>query len=922
MPGGSPQLEKARRDWAAEFVAAAIDRSLSMVAVTDHHDVTMVPYVREAAATTLGKLLVFPGIEVTCKDSVQCLAIFEPDTEQADLNRFLTKLSSVVPSHEHDDRTAATVDCGLNLAELFERIREDTVLAPRTLLLPHFGNASAHKSLNAEGLAARARELPIHAIYIECAHKDLDPGTLDKIQGRAPDWGGRRLAVIATGDNKRASWGRLGHHEYWIRTGERSLEALRQAFLADEARIAYSRPSIPTERVLEMEVMSTLTGEQPVHVTFNEGFNAFIGGRGSGNSAMLEYLAFGLGNADADRNPTDNKSLRRRERERALIDETLKDGWVAVAVHRSGVRETWRRTGAKPEEIVVSVGGIEERLNVQLAQARFPARTFHQKELSTTMVDLEAAADNITLIAAAEAINERRRLEQDISNAKRSLATALMNLVAHWQSEVELMASVAAVADLERRIAAVKDRLEIEGVTGGDIAILEDARRFDRGKNYLAELQGAIAGHAAEIGRAAGWQPPTFVGAESERLPFTSLSTLLAKVERAGVDERVHLTAVTAILVGIEETRAAAETAFAAEQRSFAIRYDDYKVRQDRHRTLISESEQLGALLKEALTVRTRATTDESAKRGAVEKFEKASTALAGLVAGRHQLLRRSAAQIAEKSEGALKARVSRDRKPAECTAALCGLMENSRFRDPEGRCGDWVGAAFAEKADPHWDQVCSGLLGIYRAKIMAGSPAEPPASASAAIAQTFFNGTIPLTAAQAAKVYGNLSDDTIGAVLSATPRDSIVLTYVSEGQSIPFERASPGQQASALLRLLLRQAVGTLVIDQPEDDLDNRVMMEIVQLVRQSKNTRQLIFSTHNPNLVVNGDADKVVVMRATVPEDRAGPGAARIRAELDGAIETPAVRLEITRIMEGGLDAFSLRSRKYGTRDGREVG
>jgi ABC-type cobalamin/Fe3+-siderophores transport system ATPase subunit len=137
----------------------------------------------------------------------------------------------------------------------------------------------------------------------------------------------------------------------------------------------------------------------------------------------------------------------------------------------------------------------------------------------------------------------------------------------------------------------------------------------------------------------------------------------------------------------------------------------------------------------------------------------------------------------------------------------------------------------------------------------------------------------------------------------------------MSDGMAIAFSKASSGQQASALLRLLLRQSAGTLIIDQPEDDLDNKVMMDIVRLIRKSKTSRQLIFSTHNSNLVVNGDADKVIVMRATVPEDRPDADTARIRADVDGAIETPRVRDEITHIMEGGMEAFDLRSRKYGS-------
>jgi chromosome segregation protein len=156
LPGGTAEYEQARRDWAAEFVAAAMERSLSVVAVTDHHDIAMLPYIRAAASAADGDLLVLPGVEVTCKDSVQCLAIFEPDTDHEDLGRFLTKLSSIVPSHEHEGRTAQTADCGLNIAELFCRVREDAVLASKILLLPHFGNPSAYKSLNSNGFSARA----------------------------------------------------------------------------------------------------------------------------------------------------------------------------------------------------------------------------------------------------------------------------------------------------------------------------------------------------------------------------------------------------------------------------------------------------------------------------------------------------------------------------------------------------------------------------------------------------------------------------------------------------------------------------------------------------------------------------------------------------------------------------------------------
>ena len=61
-----------------------------------------------------------------------------------------------------------------------------------------------------------------------------------RIQGKIDDWGRRRRAVIATGDNRFADWNRLGKHDCWIKLGEHSVEALRQALLADEARITYA----------------------------------------------------------------------------------------------------------------------------------------------------------------------------------------------------------------------------------------------------------------------------------------------------------------------------------------------------------------------------------------------------------------------------------------------------------------------------------------------------------------------------------------------------------------------------------------------------------------------------------------------------------------------------------------------------------
>ena len=96
------------------------------------------------------------------------------------------------------------------------------------------------------------------------------------------------------------------------------------------------------------------------------------------------------------------------------------------------------------------------------------------------------------------------------------------------------------------------------------------------------------------------------------------------------------------------------------------------------------------------------------------------------------------------------------------------------------------------------------------------------------------------------------------------------------------------------------------LVIDQPEDELDNRFLFDtVLPALKRLKGRRQIIVATHNANIVVNGDADQVIQLEAT---------ANRGRVAQSGAIEEPAVRDAIVRTVDGGDEAFRLRRLKYG--------
>jgi hypothetical protein len=533
----------------------------------------------------------------------------------------------------------------MTIRELFEAAAADRALLDKYVIIPHFSDGNAHKHLNEPGHHERFAQLECDCVYIEKPYADLEDLTKDKAYGKIPDWGSRRRAIVATGDNRHHTWERLGAHECWIKLGEETVEGLRQAFLADEARITHATPVVPSEQIVQLSVMSSLTGDELFSINFNDGFNALIGGRGSGKSALLEYLRFGLGRTARDLAGSDTEHSTGFDRDARLIEDTLGEyGYVEVAIAREGVRETWYRDLQDRDEIIITSDDGEET------------------ELT---------------------IGERTRV--------------------------------------------------------------------------LSE-----AAHKVET--------------EQSRL---------------------------------------------------------------------------------------------------------------------------------------LKAKFKRDPRPREYAEALIKLLSGARVQDLDSKCQEWVSELSRIDANPSWTSIKRSILELYKAKILAGSPAEPSDEQVANIRKLFFTQTA-LTRQQSQRTYQNLDDSALSDIFAAVPRDYIVMTYIDQGHDVEFEKASPGQQASALLELLLSQSAGTLIIDQPEDDLDNRIIMEIVAQIRTSKSGRQLLFATHNPNIVVNGDADKVIALKSGdyVPGSRVG---ARIQVDVDGAIETGDVRDAITHLMEGGKRAFDLRSRKY---------
>jgi hypothetical protein len=131
---------------------------------------------------------------------------------------------------------------------------------------------------------------------------------------------------------------------------------------------------------------------------------------------------------------------------------------------------------------------------------------------------------------------------------------------------------------------------------------------------------------------------------------------------------------------------------------------------------------------------------------------------------------------------------------------------------------------------------------------------------------------------------------------------------FVGKAGFVPIQKLSAGQRCVAVFPLLLRDTRGPLVIDQPEDNLDNRYIADVIapDLVKR-KLTQQFLVTSHNANLVVLTDADLICHMDSDGATSSV-PAAGFL------ACSGSEVKKAVLDVLDGGEAALGARQRKYG--------
>jgi type III restriction enzyme len=893
---GQPRnTDEDRAEYAAELITACREKALDAIAITDHHDMAFIRYVRQAAAQETDaegnplqardRIVVFPGIELTLAVPCQAILLLDADFEDNRFDAVLTALT-ITPAPAADEKTIETerLDHIDSLKALKAKLDEHSWLKDRYIIFPNVSGEGKF-SLLRNGMAPKYKDMPFVGGYLDGSKDSLKAGTLNIIAGKEKAWGNKRIACIQTSDNRREDHADLGKHSSWIKWASPTAEALRQACLAQESRISDTEPSVPSVVITSISVQnSSFLG--PLELAFNPQYNALIGGRGTGKSTILEYLRWALCDqppAGSDDDTPDYQARRSR-----LIEGTLKPlgATVDVTFTVNGVAHLVRRA-SKDGTVQIKVGDDELRpCTENEVRTLLPVQAYSQKQLSNVSVRLDELARFITAPIRTELGQLERQMDEQSEKLRKSYSTR------QRQNTIEKDMTKLTLEVRSYQEQANKIRASLGGLSDEDRTLLDLGSQYDRAeqavdarKQRLQEARGRIDKLLELVksevrGDLAGLSEDFPEKALVSEL-FAEYDALIAEVDRAlrraksDIDQALD-----------EKRREGSWLVWGARLETYRQAYSTALGKSSAHRDRMEQLKALEAKVAALQRELTRLSDELITLQKAGETYQAEQDRLHELRTQRDALIQGQCEALTSRSGGAIRAIVHRYSNADAFSELLKERLSGSAIRKDRI---EQIAQAILEADDPHrtWVGTLEDLETLANF--------HPDKESSEHLPETPF-----LTSAGATK-----SDcDKLARKLSPEDWLSLSLTEIGskpnfeyrsrEGEYINFSNASSGQQATALLRTLLNQAGPPLLIDQPEEDLDNPVMQEIVEQIWAAKKRRQLIFVSHNANLVVNGDAELVAWCEYRKAGDQSG---GKIAGE--GAIDIPDVRDAIKRIM-----------------------
>ena len=590
-------------------------------------------------------------------------------------------------------------------------------------------------------------------------------------------------------------------------------------------------------------------------VSFASGLNVIIGERGTGKTSLIELVRFCLG-VQGYTSDTAKRSL-----DHALsilgsgqVTVTLSDSERDTLVTRTASDESPRSSGPFVRPIILSQTEIETvglRANGRIRLLD----SIGGNRRATEAREAEACSEVRSLTAQADA--QRREIDELARQVEE--IPALDERIAVLAPQEQKLARVSANAN--------KKKKQLDAISANIVASAVGVGAIERFSHSVSKWQSSLESLASAPPALEVW--PEGAGPDL-------LGKCRASVERA----KCHLD--TALLE--------LESAFSEAEANLRSSQETKLNIEDRARQLRKEVETVqrgaGVIVRQGQQLRERKAHLESLKKVLTERCKVLNSVLMQRDAAldrldsireqRFRLRNGVASELTETLGPRIRVRVFRAGQFEKFAAAIADTLRGSGLRYNE------LSAILAKNVSP-------------RELLEAADTNDFDLVSEAA----------GITKDRAARVLGHLRECDLGVLATVTVEDTVALHLLDGADYKGIAQLSTGQRCTVILPLVLRHIERVLIVDQPEDHIDNAFIADtLITSVLARKTDSQIIFTTHNANIPVLGNADCVVQL---------GSDGKRGFPVLASSLNDPFVVNAITTVMEGGAEAFKRRARFY---------
>ncbi|MBL6987731.1 MAG: AAA family ATPase, partial [Methylobacter sp.] len=834
-----------------------------VIGLADHGNVDSIDAIRNIMDEN--GILVFPGFEIASSEKAHFVCLFSENTTTSELNRYLGSLELLDPEN-------GVQPSKLSAEQLLKKVEEDFK-----------GFAFAAHCTDDNGVLYRKLNHVWKNALLKAAQI---PGTLDELKNQQCN-GYRQMllnnepeykkelpiAIINAKDvaipddlaNPKASC--------LIKMTRPSFESFKLAFQDPESRVRLNS-DVSEKYYSRIEILKVTGGYlDGVHIEFSEHLNAVIGGRGTGKSTLLECIRYAL--------QLDPIGKNAKTQHKAIIDENLGKTKARVElVIRSSKMNGKRFTVARRYGESASVKDENGNISAFTPSELLPGlEVYGQNEIYEIAQDKTSQRQLLT-----------RFLETGQHDSEARIRETLSKLTENRKKLLEAQNNVASIEDEVARLPKLEEQLGQFKTLGLEeklkiVPLLETEKRL---RKRAIEEEGPNLDKAFQTVRDS--LPDTAFLSETAiaHLPHAeTLRKMRGSLDGLHRDAQALLnqwqTKYAEVKVALTESDKVLNSSIEQEESALEKTFKELPAFEGKSGSEIGIEFQ--NLLKEIEKIRPKQALVENRKKLVTEfslQREAMLDELSSLRSERSAQFERSLKRLNKRLLGKLKLtlKLEADREPIVQFFSRCKLENVAAAR-----------LAWIKEAED-FSPVKLAELVRQGADALRNSDWSIPPSAADALSR--------------------LTNEQILQLQELELPDSILieLNTAHEGAENlrPLDKLSTGQQCTAILHLLLLQNLDPLLMDQPEDNLDNAFIADrIVAELRSAKIARQFIFATHNANIPVFGDAEWIGVFE--VQEDQA-----YLPTESQGAIDVPLVRDKAAKILEGGKMAFNQRKAKYG--------